>query len=126
MTNYMNYIKNIINTETEMDKDSIEKLVKIAYYMGREEAAREVSDKYNDHIAEQKQRASECRYHNMAAEIIGVCAGTIGEGLYNAKIYFETAELFAWTAAVVLLSVLAERVVLALLDALTKGKGAVS
>lgn len=41
MTNYMNYIKNIINTETEMDKDSIEKLVKIAYYMGREEAARE-------------------------------------------------------------------------------------
>ena len=35
MTNYMNYIKNIINTETEMDKDSIEKLVKIAYYMGR-------------------------------------------------------------------------------------------
>lgn len=58
MTNYMNYIKNIINTETEMDKDSIEKLVKIAYYMGREEAAREVSDKYSDHIAEQKQRAS--------------------------------------------------------------------
>ena len=41
MTNYMNYIKNIINTEIEMDKDSIEKLVKIAYYMGREEAARE-------------------------------------------------------------------------------------
>ena len=38
MTNYMNYIKNIINTETEMDKDSIEKLVKIAYYMGRAEA----------------------------------------------------------------------------------------
>ncbi|MFR6690684.1 hypothetical protein [Hominenteromicrobium mulieris] len=71
MTNYMNYIKNIINTEIEMDKDSIEKLVKIAYYMGREEAAREVSDKYNDHIAEQKQRASECRYHNMAAEIVG-------------------------------------------------------
>ena len=71
MTNYMNYIKNIINTETEMDKDSIEKLVKIAYYMGREEAAREVSDKYSDHIAEQKQRASECRYHNMAAEIVG-------------------------------------------------------
>ena len=51
MTNYMNYIKNIINTETEMDKDSIEKLVKIAYYMGREEAAREVSDKYSDHMA---------------------------------------------------------------------------
>ena len=72
MTNYMNYIKNIINTETEMDKDSIEKLVKIAYYMGREEAAREVSDKYSDHIAEQKQRASECRYHNMAAEIVAV------------------------------------------------------
>lgn len=71
MTNYMNYIKNIINTEIEMDKDSIEKLVKIAYYMGREEAAREVSDKYNGHIAEQKQRASECRYHNMAAEIVG-------------------------------------------------------
>ena len=29
MTNYTNYIKNIINTETEMDKDSIEKLVRL-------------------------------------------------------------------------------------------------
>lgn len=64
-----------------------------------------------------------CWKAGVAAEIIGVCAGTIGEGLYNAKIYFETAELFAWTAAVVLLSVLAERAVLALLDALAGRKG---
>ena len=51
-----------------------------------------------------------------AAEIIGIPSGSIGEKLYNAKIYLETADLFAWTIAVVLLSWLSEKLFLLLLD----------
>ena len=42
-----------------------------------------------------------CWKAGAAAEVIGLCAGTIGEGLYTAKVYFQTAELFAWTAVIV-------------------------
>ena len=35
-----------------------------------------------------------------AAEVIGLCSGTIGERLYTAKVYFQTADLFAWTAVI--------------------------
>lgn len=51
-----------------------------------------------------------------AAEIIGIPSGSIGEKLYQAKIYLETADLFAWTAAVVLLSWLSERLFMLLVN----------
>ena len=53
------------------ESDNIDKLIAVAYYIGREEATKAVSDKYNDVIAEQRQRAAKCRYHNMASEIVG-------------------------------------------------------
>lgn len=40
----------------------------------------------------------------VAAEIIGLPKGSIGEMVYNAKIYFETADLFCWTISIVLLN----------------------
>lgn len=52
-----------------------------------------------------------------AAEIIGIPSGSIGEKLYEAKIYLETADLFAWTIAVILLSWLSEKVFLLLVGA---------
>lgn len=51
-----------------------------------------------------------------AAEIIGIPSGSIGEKLYMAKIYLETADLFAWTIAVILLSWLSEKIFLLLVD----------
>ncbi len=51
-----------------------------------------------------------------AAEIIGIPSGSIGEKLYTAKIYLETADLFAWTIAVILLSWLSEKLFLLLVD----------
>ena len=51
----------------------------------------------------------------VAAEVIGVVAGSLGERLYDAKIYLQTADLLAWTAVIVALSALFERLVLALL-----------
>ena len=55
-----------------------------------------------------------------AAEVIGLCSGTIGERLYTAKVYFQTADLFAWTAVIVLLSILFEGLFLRGVDALTE------
>lgn len=45
----------------------------------------------------------------VAAEVIGIPDYSFGERLYMAKIYLETGELFAWTAAIILLSYLFER-----------------
>lgn len=50
-----------------------------------------------------------------AAEVIGIPEGTIGERLYLSKIYLDTAQLFAWTAVILILSMLSERIVLWLL-----------
>ncbi len=54
----------------------------------------------------------------IAAEVIGIPDGSIGERLYEAKIYLNTAELLAWTIAVVAISILFERLVVAGLRAL--------
>ena len=59
-----------VNT-ANLDADTVEKIICLAYYNGREEATHEVSDKYNALIADQRRRARECRYHNMAMQIIG-------------------------------------------------------
>lgn len=47
----------------------------------------------------------------IAAEVIGLPDQSIGEALYQAKIFFSTPELFAWTLTIVLLSVGLERAV---------------
>lgn len=45
----------------------------------------------------------------IAAELIGIPGGSIGESLYNAKIYLETPSLFAWTIVIITVSVLFEK-----------------
>ena len=45
----------------------------------------------------------------IAAEVISTPDFAIGTHLYNSKIYLETTDLFAWTVAVVILSVIIER-----------------
>ncbi len=47
----------------------------------------------------------------IAAEVIGQPLGTIGNGLYQAKIYLETGELFAWTIVTVLIAFICERLI---------------
>lgn len=54
----------------------------------------------------------------IAAEVIGVPSGSIGEGLYQAKIYLSTAELFAWTVTIILLSAACEKIFLTVLQKL--------
>ncbi|MCL2164136.1 MAG: ABC transporter permease subunit [Oscillospiraceae bacterium] len=47
-----------------------------------------------------------------AAEVIGIPRGSIGERLYEAKIYLSSSELFAWTAVIIVLSIAIERLAL--------------
>lgn len=48
----------------------------------------------------------------IAAEVLGTPKGSVGQALYNAKIYLETPDLFAWTLVVIILSLIIERGVL--------------
>ena len=61
-----------------------------------------------------------CWKAGAAAEVIGLPGGTIGERLYTAKVYFQTPDLFAWTALIVAVSVVFEKLFLALIDALVR------
>jgi NitT/TauT family transport system permease protein len=60
----------------------------------------------------------------IAAEVLTVPARSIGKRIYEAKIYLETTELFAWTAAVVLLSLVIEGLLLRLVKRLGRRDGA--
>lgn len=60
-----------------------------------------------------------CWKAGVAAEVIGLPTGTIGERLYQAKIYLSTGEVFAWTVVIILLSALLERIVAALFRLVT-------
>lgn len=53
-----------------------------------------------------------CWKSGIAAEVIGVPNGSIGERLYQAKIYLDTPDLFAWTLVIILISLLFEKVFL--------------
>ena len=52
-----------------------------------------------------------CWKSGVAAEVIGTPAHSIGGALYLAKIYLDTADLFAWTAVIIVLSVCFEKII---------------
>jgi NitT/TauT family transport system permease protein len=51
----------------------------------------------------------------VAAEVIGLQDGTVGEMIHYARLHFESSELFAWTILIVVLSALFERAFSAIL-----------
>ena len=50
-----------------------------------------------------------CWKAGVAAEVIGVPSGSIGEKLYNAKIYLNTPDLLAWTIVIIVISFVFEK-----------------
>lgn len=54
----------------------------------------------------------------IAAEVIGIPSLSIGERLYESKIYLNTVDLFAWTVLLVIISLIFEKLVLFLLKML--------
>lgn len=51
----------------------------------------------------------------VAAEVICTPSGSVGQGIYNAKVYLETPSLFAWTAVVIIMSILLEALIKAVI-----------
>ena len=54
----------------------------------------------------------------IAAEVIGIPAGSIGRQLYDAKLYLASPELFAWTFVLICVSVLFEKAVMWMVEQL--------
>ncbi len=48
----------------------------------------------------------------VAAEVIGIPKGSVGEQLQQAKVYLDTPDLFAWTFVIVVISIVFEKLVL--------------
>ncbi len=57
-----------------------------------------------------------CWKSGVAAEVIGTPDYSIGEQMYLSKVYLDTAGLFAWTAVVILFSVIFEKMIMLLAD----------
>lgn len=56
----------------------------------------------------------------IAAEVICMSNGTIGKALKNSQVYMETSELFAWTAIIIIVSLILENLLVALFDFIFK------
>ena len=52
----------------------------------------------------------------ISAEVIGLVTHSIGEQLYYSKLYLMTADLFAWSIAVVFMSFIFEKIFMKLVD----------
>lgn len=50
-----------------------------------------------------------CWKSGVAAEVIGLPSGSIGNRLYESKLYMDTRETFAWTIVIVIISFLVEK-----------------
>ncbi|MGI5976988.1 MAG: ABC transporter permease [Candidatus Limivicinus sp.] len=62
----------------------------------------------------------------IAGEVIAVPKNTIGAQLYDAKVYLETTDLFAWTVVIIALSVIIEKLFTALMKKLSGKWGALN
>ena len=66
-----------------------------------------------------------CWKSGIAAEVIGMPSGSLGNRLYETKLYMETAQMFAWTVVIVIISFVVEKGFLWLLskinDRITNG-----
>lgn len=59
----------------------------------------------------------------VAAEVLANTRDSIGGRIYGAKIYLDTADLFAWTVVVIVMSVVLERLLVACLRRIPWGEG---
>ena len=61
----------------------------------------------------------------IAAEVICPYGTSLGHNLHDAKVYLETVDVFAWTAVVIIMSVLLEKLLLFLLKGKEKNHAAI-
>ena len=68
---YRELLKTALQQTVDEESDEVLKLMAFAYYAGREQSAKNICDKARAIFAEQRERARQCRYHQMAEQIIG-------------------------------------------------------
>ncbi len=56
----------------------------------------------------------------VAAEVLSTPKNTIGAELYNSKVYLETVDLFAWTAVIIIVSIVIEKLLVYFIKRLSK------
>ena len=56
----------------------------------------------------------------VTAQMIGAVSFTIGEGVFNSKLYLDSAQLLVWMIVVILLSWVIEKLIISLIDYMTK------
>ncbi len=61
-----------------------------------------------------------CWKSGIAAEVISIAQYSIGGRLYDAKLYYDTKEVFAWVIVIVCISILFERLVMYLIQRLSR------
>ncbi len=71
-------------------------------------------------IAASKISLGLCWKSGVAAEVIGLPNGTIGEKLYAGKIFLSTEDVLTWTLVIVLISVVFEKVFLKVVNRIEK------
>jgi len=64
-------IRKIVNYRERFFAKDLEELLRLAYYMGAEDEARDHGEKVDRLLAEQKERARACRYHKLGMYIQG-------------------------------------------------------
>ncbi|WP_174919187.1 ABC transporter permease [Peptacetobacter hominis] len=64
-----------------------------------------------------------CWKAGIAAEVIGIPDGSIGEKLYTAKVYLNTPELFAWTIVIVVISICFQKIFLYIINRILERMG---
>ena len=62
-----------------------------------------------------------CWKAGISAEVIGLPAKSIGEQMYLSKLYLMTDELLAWSTAIIIVSVIFEKLFLIILNGIRKG-----
>lgn len=56
----------------------------------------------------------------VSAEVIGIASGSIGEKIYDSKLYLDTSQLFAYTLVVIAVSLILERLAILLIKCIEK------
>lgn len=73
----------------ELNADGLDKLLVVAYYMGRESKAVEVSDRLAELLARMRERANGCRFRHLANSVIDdeVLQSEVREGVFREYVY---------------------------------------
>ena len=81
-------------SNVNLSEDTVDRLIYLAWMMGREEATKEVSDKYTEVLKGQHERAKNCRYHNLAENIIGFSGDYIYFADYSQDVTCELSTYY--------------------------------